>query len=286
MKKKKKQQEDYASRQLRRLKQRGALNRSTMIALMVVAAFGAFVSQYDKFPEWTSQAEGKFIAWTVKQGFTVQKVDLEGRNRVNAEFVMNALKIERGVPTLSYDIAGAHERLMKNPWFKSVQIERRLPQTIFVRVIERVPVARWQTGGKLTLVDAEGVILTASTLDAYKDLPVIVGSEARLKIAALFSLLSGQPEIASDVVAATWVGNRRWDLKLANGMAVKLPADDAELALAQLAAMHRDEQVLERDIIAVDLRLPDRAVLTPSTRANTLIERPDFRNDDTGKQNI
>lgn len=287
MTKKKRKSDDYASRQLRQIKQRGALRRSTILALMVMAALGGLASQYRHFSAWAESGKTEFIAWTTKQGFTVQQVDVKGRVRVPGQFIIEALKVERGQPVLAYDLRGAQERLMQNPWFKSVLVERRLPQTIFVRVEERIPAARWQTGGKLVLVDAEGVALTTENMDDYKHLPVIVGSEARHRITDLFALLAGQPEIANEVVAATWVGNRRWDLRLGSGTIVKLPAEDAGLALAQLAALHRDEQVLARDLTTVDLRLPDKAVLQPTTRANTRIERPDFSDfPDSGKKSI
>src|SRR5690606_366337 len=115
MTKKRKKTDDYASRQLRQIKQRGALRRSTILALMLIAALGGIASQYKHFAKWSAQGEEKFIAWSAAQGFTVQQVDVQGRNRVPAEFIVEALKIERGAPMLAYDINGAHERLMQNP---------------------------------------------------------------------------------------------------------------------------------------------------------------------------
>lgn len=266
-------------RQLRRVHQRGAMRRSTVLTLVVLAVMGAGLSQLRGLEARTAQWSQKFITWTAAQGFTVQQVDVKGRINVPASFVSDALKIERGLPLLAYDVAAAHERLAANPWFKHVQVERRLPQTVFVTLVERIPAARWQMDGKLALVDADGVVMETGKLNGYKHLPVIVGQQARHKIRDLFTLLVAQPELAAHVVAATWVGNRRWDLRLDNDITVKLPADDAGLALARLAELMDRERLLERDVTIVDLRLLDRVVLTPTIRANTVIHRPDFSDD-------
>jgi cell division protein FtsQ len=263
-------------RQLRRAAQRGAMRRSTMFILVLLACVGAVASQWRHAGALAAHASQNFVRWTVAQGFTIQDVRVAGRVNVPAAFVSDALDIERGLPLVAYDVSGAHDRLMANPWFKTVKVERHLPQTVFVTLTERVPAARWQMDGKLALVDADGVVLETGKLEAYKHLPVIVGQQARHKIRDLFLLMVGQPELARHVVAATWVGNRRWDLRLDSTMTVKLPADDAALALARLAELALRDNLLDRDIKIVDLRVIDRAVLTPSVRANTVIERPDF----------
>lgn len=283
----KRRHQTSSSRQQLRTKQRGALSRSTIFALMGVACLGLAASQAHRVPGLIEKGHESFVTWTADQGFTIQRVDVTGRKTVPAQFMLQALKIERGSPILKYDIRGAQERLSENPWFKSVNVERRLPNTVFVSVLERVPVARWQVDGKLAVVDAEGVVLTTENLDRYNTLPIIIGQEARHKIIDLFTLMGAEPEIGAQVAAASWIGNRRWDLKLKNGVVVKLPAKDAGVAMSQFAVLEQREQLLARDIKIIDLRVEGRAVFEPTTRANALIERPDFSDaPDNSKKSI
>jgi cell division protein FtsQ len=276
-----------SQRQDLRTKQSGRLRRSTIFALIGVAAVALTATQIPRLITAFDSNKEKFIAWSASQGFTVQHVDVAGRKIVPTADVLQALNIQRGLPILSYDLKSAQEKLSQNPWFKTVTIERRLPQTIFVEVLERIPAARWQVNGKLAVVDGEGVVLTADNLDKYQNLPIIIGPEAQHKVVDLFMLLKGEPSIGSQVAAASWIGNRRWDLTLQNGIVIKLPADQPELALSKLASYDRGHQVFARDIKAVDLRLPDRAVIQPTARANVLIERPDFSDTpDNSKKNI
>lgn len=276
-----------SSRQHRRVQQRGHLSRSTLCALVGMAILGLGISQMHKLPEISEKTSKNFVSWTAEQGFTVQNVEVVGRNKVTPQFVMGALQIQRGMPILSYDPRGAQTRLSENPWLQSVNVERRLPDTIFVRIQERTPAARWQVDGKLALVDAEGVALTTEGLEQYQYLPIIIGQEARHQLVDLFDLLRAQPAIGKEVAAATWIGNRRWDLRLKNGIVIRLPALHPETAMAQLAQLDETDKVLTRDILSVDLRLPEKAVLQPTIRANALIERPNFSDQpDLSKKNI
>jgi cell division protein FtsQ len=70
----------------------------------------------------------------------------------------------------------------------------------------------------------------------------------------------GRPD-AERVAAAVWVGARRWDLRLDNGVAIRLPETGVESALARLAAAQAKSPFLDRDVVAVDLRQTDRLVV-------------------------
>jgi cell division protein FtsQ len=67
--------------------------------------------------------------------------------------------------------------------------------------------------------------------------------------------------------ASIFVAERRWNLRLNNGIDVRLPEGDIEEALDRLVALDRDKKLLSRDIVAVDLRLPDRVSVRLSDAA-------------------
>ena len=66
--------------------------------------------------------------------------------------------------------------------------------------------------------------------------------------------------------ASILVGERRWNLRLKNGLDVRLPEDDVASALERLVALDRDAKLMSRDIVAIDLRLPDRVTVRLSRR--------------------
>ena len=66
-------------------------------------------------------------------------------------------------------------------------------------------------------------------------------------------------------MAAVRVADRRWNLKLRNGVEIRLPEEDAAGALDRLAELDEARGVLSSAVMAIDLRLADRVTmrLTP-----------------------
>jgi cell division protein FtsQ len=69
------------------------------------------------------------------------------------------------------------------------------------------------------------------------------------------------------VRASVLVGERRWNLRLKNGIDVRLPESGVATALERLVALDREKNLITRDILAIDLRLPDRVTVRLSEAA-------------------
>ncbi len=228
---------------------------------------------------WTSGTAGtawenatdRFHASTARAGLAVNEVLLKGRKEADREKILAALGVERGTPILAFDPHAARVALEAMPWVAAASVERRLPDTIFISIVERAPMALWQHDHTLRLVDAEGTVLSETGLERWRDLPLLVGADAPKRGKELLALLAAEPLIGERVEAAILVGGRRWDLKLDNGVDVRLPEKDVAAALRQLATVQQTNKVLERDIVAVDLRVPDR--LTVQTSAASADQR-------------
>ena len=65
---------------------------------------------------------------------------------------------------------------------------------------------------------------------------------------------------------------RRWNLRLKNGVDVRLPEADVAKALDQLTALDRDKKLLSKDVTMVDLRFDDRVTVRLSDAAATARE--------------
>jgi len=67
--------------------------------------------------------------------------------------------------------------------------------------------------------------------------------------------------------ASIMVADRRWNLRLKNGIDVRLPESNVEQALDRLVALDHEKKILSRDILAIDLRLSDRVTVRLSDAA-------------------
>ena len=207
------------------------------------------------------QARTAALALTVEAGLTINDVVVQGRGRTSGEAILAALGAARGTPMLEISPSAAKTRLEALPWIRSASVERFLPDTLYVQVTERQPLALWQRKGKLELIDREGAVVAVPSLDEFADLIILVGDDAPKAAPALLEMLASEPALRSHVAAAVRVGGRRWNLKLDSGIDVALPEDNVGAAWRQFARLDRTDGLLKRDILKVDLRLPDRLVL-------------------------
>jgi cell division protein FtsQ len=194
-------------------------------------------------------------------GLRVGDIRVEGRKTTDRETILAALGAHPGTPILAVDPVRAKQQLESLPWVRSALIERRLPDMIYVRLVEREPMALWQHDGKIELIDRSGAVIPVIRLDRFAKLPMVVGEDAARHAAELLAMLSSEPDLLGRVTAAVDVGGRRWNLRIDNSIEVLLPSDDPAAAWADLARLQRNSAILQRDVQAIDMRLPDRLVV-------------------------
>jgi len=202
-------------------------------------------------------------------GLRIAHVDVDGRVKTPEVLLNAAIGAIPGAPILAYSVSAARARIESINWVESATVERRLPNTILVRLVERRPFAVWQHDGKFRLIDRDGQVVTDSNVaDFASQLPLVVGTGAPQAAAALMDALAAQPDIEKRVTAAVRVGERRWNLRLANGIDVLLPEGAEPQALAKLAELEAQHQLLDRPLQAIDMRLPDRLVFRPQPQTH------------------
>lgn len=195
-------------------------------------------------------------------GFSIQEVTVTGRHHTKPDRLLAALGISRGDPIVSFDTEAARERVERLDWVKSATVTRLLPDAIRLDIVERKPFAIWQRGGFLSVVDKDGTPITDENIKSYASLPFIVGFGAPRAAPELIAMMADKyPALLTRVRAFVRVSERRWNLRLENGVDVKLPGKDVPGALARLVKYDAEHRILSRDIVAVDLRLTDRVAV-------------------------
>lgn len=249
---------------------RGHLLRFGALAVVIVGAGTAI--------GWTVQSGRLTKAWstvttdvlqvTADAGLSINDVLVSGRENTNRAALLEQVGVQRGTPILAIDLMEMRARVIDLPWVKDARIERRLPDTVHVTLVERRPLALWQRGRDFTLVDQDGVAIDGQDIRRFHDLPIVIGEEAPKRASAALAMLSSAPELLQRVRALTWVSGRRWTIRLNNGMDVELPEVDPAGAWTHLASLAREHGVLERDVVTIDLRIPDQLIMrvTPAAR--------------------
>ena len=232
-----------------------------LAALAGVGAAGFLGWQSGRLEAAAGWTEDRLVDLTAAAGFRVEDVEVGGRVETDSKALLEALDLKRGDPLLAFNPQAARERVEALPWVASAAVQRMLPDTVRVVIVERRPIALWQHNERLSLIDAEGANLGPVVIEKAPDLPLVVGGDAPAHAAELLDLLRQHPDLAKRVQASSWIGSRRWDLKLDNGVEVKLPESDVADALKQLADAEASSKLFERDVSQIDLRLPGKMVV-------------------------
>jgi len=234
-----------------------ALIRRPMLLLTIVVVILSIAAAVltgrliDRAVNRTDTAAG---AVAKQAGFAVAQVHLDGNVRTKPADIMAALGVRAGQPIFGVNLQVARVRLMQLPWVAEAEVKRRYPDDISVRIVERVPYARWQTDKALVVVEHNGHVITADNAGKFAKLPLLMGDGAPESAAGFVEAVSRHRAIVKRVTAYQFQSGRRWNLLLDDGVVVKLPETGWEKQLAELDHLIVDKGILESDIREIDLR--------------------------------
>ncbi len=236
-------------------------NRWAAVAFgLFLALIAAVVLVALEIPGKAMNAAGETIG---DAGFRVSRVDVTGIRNMDSAPVYQIALDHKTMAMPLVDVHGIRRQLLRFGWVKDARVSRRLPDTLVVDIVERRPAALWQDRSRLALIDSEGVVLDRVPVDQMPDLPLLIGTGANLREQDLNRLLGTVPTLKPQLVSATWVGNRRWDLKFQSGETVALPEGEpaSRAALVKFAELDKTTGLLGRGLVRFDLRFPDKMIV-------------------------
>jgi cell division protein FtsQ len=235
--------------------------------LLLAGALGYGVVKGQHLPDlinWFKDARDT-VANSV--GFRIAAISLTGSKEVSREEILTTAGVTGRASLLFLDADAARTRLMANPWIGDAAVLKLYPDRLQITVTERQAFAIWQKDGRVSVIAADGTVLEPFVERRYVGLPLVVGKGAERSAKDFLAVIDRYPDIRSQLRASILVAERRWNLRLANGIDVRLPETDVVAALDRLVALDRDKKLLTRDITMVDMRLPDRVSVQLSDAA-------------------
>jgi cell division protein FtsQ len=200
-------------------------------------------------------------------GFRIASIAMSGERHASREEILGVAGVTGTTSLLFFDVEEARDRLKTNPWIADATVLKLYPDRLQIGIKEREAFALWQQAGRVSVVAGDGTVLEPFVNPRLLRLPLVVGVGAAARAKEFLALLDRYPDVRDQVRAAVLISERRWNLRLRNGLDIRLPETDVEQALASLVALDRDKKLLSRDIVAVDLRLPDRVTVRLSEAA-------------------
>jgi len=200
--------------------------------------------------------------------FMVSAMTVDGASRGTSEDIRDLLSLSFPTSSFDLDLPAIRERVEELPAIASVAVRVRPGGILELNVAERTPVVVWRTHEGLTLVDPEGNVTgPAISRAAHAQMPLIAGEGAEHHVHEALRLFSAAAPLADRVIGLVRVGERRWDLVLDRGQRIKLPEQGAVEALDRVVALNHAEELLERDIKVVGMRLAHRPTVQLTEQA-------------------
>jgi cell division protein FtsQ len=200
-------------------------------------------------------------------GFRITSVVINGRKQLSQDEILAVGGISGRSSLLFLDADSVRDKLKANPWIAEATVLKLYPGQLQIDITERKAFALWQEAGRLSVIADDGAVLEPYVSRRFLTLPLVVGKGADTKARDFLALLARYPQVQSVTKAAIFVGERRWNLRLKDGVDIRLPEQDVGNALAALCRLDKDEKLFSKDIMAVDMRLPDRLVIQLSDDA-------------------
>ena len=217
---------------------------------------------------WREAIAHKLLAFSADSGLRLEKIIIKGRVNTTEEAIMTALDTEWYAPMLGLDLKHMHDAVLELGWVRGVEIKRVLPSRLVVTLDERQALALYQDDEGHQVIDQNGAIIAGVKPEKFTHLPVIKGVNAPANAKKILDLLKTEAALYNDVWSLTYQSNRRWDVYLRNNIRIQLPELNTDLAWSKLAEMDRLHQLTKRDVMNIDLRVPNKLVIRP-TRGNT-----------------
>ena len=228
------------------------------------------------------------IVWSNvwKKNLTVSNVVVEGNRIVEANEILQLSHVKKGSPMYELDLAAVQRDVASNFFIKDVMVERDLPSTIRVTVLERAPIVMINRSDIIYL-DQDGIVLPHSISKETFDLQILSGIPADAPMKTGSTMASSDVQEALLILAAAKSVSRELyhlisEVRLRNGGDIVLYAAESGVPIlfghgevaSKMVRLEKFWSEVVRDRGAqnlqyVDLRFDDQVVVRWNTPAKS-----------------
>jgi len=244
----------------------GRLIKRAILALVCCAAAGGLYVLRDRI---AIEAGALYVLGEQQLAhseFGIAKISMSGQGLTSDHDILAALALTPQISMFNFDADAARTAVEQLPAVAEATVRKVYPNHLYVAVTERVPVARWRVDGKTYVIDGTGAKIADDGND-YPALPLVVGDAAGDDAMVMIRAMDQYPALKQGLVALSRIADRRWDMIYNSGLRIQLPEQGVAQALAQLTTLQNQFQLLQRDVVEVDLRVPGIVAVKPSDDA-------------------
>ena len=206
--------------------------------------------------------------------FRVGALRIDGASDPLARRIRETLPLHFPVSSFDLDLDALRETVLALDPVAEAQLQIAADGVLRLSLVERRPAVIWRGPEGLRLYDAEGHVAGRIAHRGERpDLPLIAGAGAETRIAEALRILAVLAPLNARLRGLTRVGERRWDVILDRGQRIMLPEAAPVAALEQVMALDQAQDILDRDIAVIDMRLPRRPTLRLAEGARAALDQ-------------
>ncbi len=208
-----------------------------------------------------------FFHYLNLDNYEFDQINISGNNRVSKDQIIEVANFSK--KNFLKNSGSDYRPLIQNiidemkaklPWINNVVVSRSMPNILNISVSEYEPFAIWQNDGKKYIIDKDGNTVPFEAEEEFNRMIILSGNAANIHARSLFNIFAITSDLSINVYSATWVGNRRWDIRFENGLLIKLPETNISNAWSDLVRLYK----MPGSIVGlkmIDLRIKDKIYL-------------------------
>jgi cell division protein FtsQ len=246
-----------------------ALIRTGLPVACVGASIVWYLSDTERLEHLVEQATEIRRSLENRPEFLITLVTIDGASDELTVDIQEILPIDLPVSQFALNVHELQAKLEELDPIQSVDVRLKAGGLLSIDVVERTPAIVWRFASGAELLARDGHRVSAVASAALRsDLPQVAGEGAQNHIPEALRLFNAARPLGARVMGLERIGERRWDVVLRGGIRIMLPEDAPRLALDRAIALHAAQDVLNRDISALDFRNGQRPVLRMNQAAH------------------
>jgi len=242
------------------------------MAALIIAGYGAYNS-----PDVNAWAGAKLqlMRGTVaaRPELQIDRVSIPVGSPDLQRQIFAVIGLNLPVSAIDVDLAELRDMVVGLNAVKAASVRFKADGVLEVSIVERIPSIVWRDQNRIYLLDENGVkVAEVPRRSVRSDLPLVVGEGAQRAVLEAREIFSVLEPVAEQVLGLVRMGERRWDVVLAQNV-VSLPAEGAADAMRAVMQMQASEDILDRDVSIIDMRDPSRPILRLNEEAMSELRR-------------
>ncbi|GDX35765.1 cell division protein FtsQ [Alphaproteobacteria bacterium] len=233
-----------------------------ILGLMIILIIALKIFKPEIIEKSILKTKFYFLHYLNLDNYQFHEIRISGNKRVsNDQIIMIVKKTQEKIFIDNEEYQPLIQNLIDEikvnlPWVNHITISRNMPNILNIFITEYEPFAIWNSDDRKYIIDKDGnpvPLDNQANQEEFKDMIILSGRGANNHAKALFNILAISPALSDKIYSATWVGDRRWNIRFDNGLLVKMPEEEIYDAWQQLIKINSKGQVDEYKVI--DLRI-------------------------------